>query len=875
MAEIKTSIDTGLGIDLVGQLQKSMGVKPINLSSRKTVDLSDTQNLIDYAAAKGLKVDENKPTFFRRAIDVLSRANYMSANVAKDIVDGGEFTPLQSAWRGLSGQDKTTYSDVLATAGVDNKILRGGLGFVLDVALDPTTYFGGTIIKGAGTVAKTALSPVGKVVAKANPVFANHVMDAATSLKDAFGTAFKFGYNVTPELTNDVVRSLNKVGIARDEIIQKYSDIFKPLDKAQQKQFAETLISTRKQIRAYEVDRVKELKKLGTAEQEAIATARQEANKKFKPKFADKIQQDVFDKSLVPEIDNIATQAGLDDAFKVEAYYPIMDVNKMDKAEKTGRVLAQGNKSYLNEFRAALGDDKILKKPVEAYTRREMEVVRDVLNKNTLETAVKTYGASADDIAKLSDEDFFAKYKNTKDAYKEIKDKKLGGKSVGYLKARDAEFINDYLFPEFKTIDILAKASGYDKLTRIFKTAVTSWFPAFHARNFVSGVAQNYEVFGKEGLNPASYMTALGVAKGSDLPLQIKNWKGKVMYEGTGKELKEAIKERFGSSSRYVSDLGDYIEDVGGGKFQWKKMKDPGRVLGNAIETYHKTAATIIGLKQGKGLEEAMNLAEKAGFDYTKITKFESKVLRRMIPFYTFMRKNAGLQLDTLVHHPERIINQAKLANGLSEMIGGKVTEEDVKGLPDWVLGGLGFKLNDGQYLSQFGLPIEEFISTVNAPLMKTLTSLNPIVKYPLESKLGYDFFRQQEITDINNIAPATGAKLYEMDQKGQLPEWLSDTLNIKKRKYQGKDIYEASPKSLHLLRNLPTARAQAVFEKIFDKDTEAVNKWTAFFSGAKIYDIDLEKQAYFKEKDLRNDIQKQLLELGEGKQFKTFYIYK
>lgn len=867
-------LEKGLGFSSSGtgslatQLSRSMGMEPISFKqSRKTLDLSDTKDLIDYAAEKGITSDQNKPSFFRRALDVMSRGNYMSANVVKDFVDGGEFTPIQSAWRGLKGQDKTTYSDVLATSGVENKILRGGLGFVLDVALDPTTYFGGTIIKGIGTGVKSVAKPIGKVVAKANPVFANHIIDAATSLQDAFGTAFKFGYNVTPELSDDVVRTMNKTGIARDEIIDKYTKVFQPLNKTQQREFAETLIKTRKDIRKFEVAKVEILKKTGLSTDEAVKIARGEANKTIKPIFKDAVQQEVFEKGLKPEIDNLADMAGLDDAFKVDAYYPIMDVEKMDKVDKTGRVLAQGNKGYLDEYKAALGDEKILKKPIEAFSRREMEVARDVLNKETLDSAVKQYGLSKEAFDKLDDA--------TKALYKEIKDKKLGGKSVGFLKARDAEFINDYLFPEFKTIDILAQASGYDGLTKTFKTAVTSWFPAFHARNFVSGVAQNYEVFGKEGLNPTNYMTALGIAKGSPLPLVIKNWRGKVMYQGTGDDLLKAIKAKFGGASRYVSDLGDYIDDIGGGKFQFKKIVDPGRKLGNAIETYHKIAGTVMGLKQGKGLDEAMSLAEKAGFDYTKITKFEAKIMRRMIPFYTFMRKNAALQLDTLVHHPERIINQAKLANGLSEMLGGKVTEEDVKGLPDWVLSGLGFKMSNGQYLSQFGLPIEEFIATVNSPLMKTLTSLNPIIKYPLESELGYDFFRKQEIVDIKNVAPATGAKLYELDQKGYLPTWLSDSLNITKREYKGEDIYEMSPTKLHLLRNLPTARLQNTFERMFDEDIKSAEKWTAFFSGAKIYDIDLEKQAYFKEKDLRTDIQRQLLELGEGQQFKTFYIYK
>lgn len=92
---------------------------------------------------------------------------------------------------------------------------------------------------------------------------------------------------------------------------------------------------------------------------------------------------------------------------------------------------------------------------------------------------------------------------------------------------------------------------------------------------------------------------------------------------------------------------------------------------------------------------------------------------------------------------------------------------------------------------------------------------------------------------------------------------------------YQGEYIYEASPKVLHVVRNLPTSRIQNTLESIFNNDKDAVNKWTAFFSGTKIYDIDMEQAAYFKQKDLTTDIQRQLLELGEGQQFKSFYIYK
>ena len=90
-------------------------------------------------------------------------------------------------------------------------------------------------------------------------------------------------------------------------------------------------------------------------------------------------------------------------------------------------------------------------------------MVRDGLTRQTLDDLVNTYGKS------------LKSFKNADEAleagYTAIKDKRYG-KPVGYLKKEDAKFINDYLFPEFKTIDTLAKGIGYDKFTNVFKTIV-------------------------------------------------------------------------------------------------------------------------------------------------------------------------------------------------------------------------------------------------------------------------------------------------------------------------------------------------------------------------------------------------------------------
>ena len=108
------------------------------------------------------------PSFFQRALDVISRPLYGVQNVLKDWVDEEQGTenPLESFWAGLSGVDKTTFQDVLSEHEQENDYtmnpaLKGILGFTGDVLLDPTTYTTFGIGKVVTTGAKAAAKKLG------------------------------------------------------------------------------------------------------------------------------------------------------------------------------------------------------------------------------------------------------------------------------------------------------------------------------------------------------------------------------------------------------------------------------------------------------------------------------------------------------------------------------------------------------------------------------------------------------------------------------------------------------------------------------------------------------------------------------------------
>src|SRR5690554_7692786 len=108
-----------------------------------------------------------------RTLDGLQVFNYTLAGGINNLIDDDEDTTFWGGVRsGLKAANpfgkgyepgEITFSNVLDTAGWQpesglGKFARGTVGFLLDVALDPTTYLGGLglAVKGTGVVGSTA-----------------------------------------------------------------------------------------------------------------------------------------------------------------------------------------------------------------------------------------------------------------------------------------------------------------------------------------------------------------------------------------------------------------------------------------------------------------------------------------------------------------------------------------------------------------------------------------------------------------------------------------------------------------------------------------------------------------------------------------------
>ncbi|MFA6097542.1 MAG: hypothetical protein WC788_08035 [Candidatus Paceibacterota bacterium] len=771
---------------------------------------------------------------------------------------GSIFSGLKSAVTGedVGQSEKKTYKDVVEKMGVENGIAKFGLGFLGDVLLDPSTYLGGAVVKKgislAGKTGSKTLSIVGKVAPKVE----TGIRMAGEGVTEALGKAFKFGYGTSKGVAEKGLETMSELGKAKEGIVK--SNIARlgtgTLSSSQQDELVEKLLAGKRAEYA------------GKTAGEAIDIA----------KSSDPLVQKTITEQM-GRTQKFAKSAGIDDPFTV--YFPGIKKDKIKNFFESTKALRVGSEGYKKEFKNLLKDEEMVRNPAEAFARREFDIAKDNIIRGQLKGMIGDVGKPLNAF-KTEDEALKA-------GYKLVKEKGMFGKPMGYLLENDKKFLDNLISPEFATIDAIAKHTGFDAITSLFKRSVTGLFAPFHVRNYASGLIQNYEVLGPKALDPRN------IATGQKIAYKIARNKtfGKETLKIGAKEysINQIVKpfaKRFGTSSSYIADIGDATADTSkliptlGQKLNPLAQENiafrSARAVGNFIETQQKATAYVTALRSGKSVKESLGLATKAGFDYRALTPFESKIMRRIMPFYSFTRKNLELQLSTLGENPQRISNVMKAMRDAQ----GDVSPEEKQFLPDFVKEGFFTKVGNDKYgqpefITQYGTPIEQFAGQFGEnQVLRMISQFNPILKAPIELGIGKDSFRKQDLKDVYN------AKEYKM-----APQFIKDLLKIKpveKPVYRNniktdekKIDYVADPERLLIARSLFTSRGVSYLDKMFGGDLEGFAKALNLASGVKAYPIDIESSKYFKERDAKRELQDLLQRYGVIKTMEIPYVPK
>lgn len=258
-------------------------------------------------------------------------------------------------------------------------------------------------------------------------------------------------------------------------------------------------------------------------------------------------------------------------------------------------------------------------------------------------------------------------------------------------------------------------------------------------------------------------------------------------------------------------------------------------------------------------------------FDYGNLTNFERNVMRRVLPFYTFTRKNLELQARALITTPGRIAAEVHAATTLGEIISGgeTLTDAEKEKMPDWIKSGMTIltKKNGTQVsiLRNLGTPLEAPFQMMQAN--NVLGSVSPLLRVPVELAGGYSFFAGKPLSEVTNASAFQKA-----------PQVIKNMIGFTTITKEDGEQWNVAlrPEMMHLILNLPpTARVWSTLNTMQSQDLTTQEKTIAGLIGTKISTIDLEEEAAKKEKVLRRQLEDLLNDAGIVAKFSRTFIPK
>jgi hypothetical protein len=180
--------------------------------------------------------------------------------------------------------------------------------------------------------------------------------------------------------------------------------------------------------------------------------------------------------------------------------------------------------------------------------------------------------------------------------------------------------------------------------------------------------------------------------------------------------------------------------------------------------------------KTGDSMKAIDTVAESL-FDYSRLTGFEKEYMKRLFPFYTFMKNNFVFQAKNIFRNPQQYARVGRTYKYYLEDIAGYSPEE----LPDYVVENMWLPIpmmvtkNDTEGIAflKANLPVSDFTELVENPFKKGVTSLTTPIKLAIEIGAGRDLFTGQPLQEFpgqtSRMEEGTGFLTSLRDERGNL----------------------------------------------------------------------------------------------------------
>lgn len=867
------------------------------------------------------------PGVLGKIFDVIQRPLYASANTVDYAIKGKN--PLEGTWRGVSGQDKTSYDKVLEDMGMSGGWQRSVLGFGADIALDPTTYLGLGIEKNlAEGVARKAGVEASEAAIKKEmaPKLLQQMTERTVEASKIPGEVETVGSKVARashfgQVEEETARAMK--GIPHDpEVLYRGAP-------AKQTVLEPTLTKKEARLAIEETQRGKAMDAIHEAKDAALAKERGKVYLKFMGKQTPIASEGLYNvgSKIGEATRDLPVLKGINSAFRTTYNNP-QGLNAIIRNAEThgihlteeqmrelGRMVGKDVVTFKSgEKWGGLGEGEMANilraksagRAIEGVAEKSQRPLQHYLD--YLTTVDKHLAGEEMDLGLLAEKHVKENYVpmllngGTKDAQKAFKKgyraglpghtfedaERLGlkpnadiieaysnkiiksnrkvvparindaaerefgihmdalapgkvSKRTGKQIAQDLD-LKPYSLPGFKDKtawfppevgDALQKthktmtdpAAGgellkyFDKVQNSWKLGMTAVNPGHHIRNFAGDVYLNF----MDGVkNPARYSDATRVLRNwRDNPTSFKMLLGGKEYDAA--QLHDLFVRNGGKSGFFRQEYAQTAKSIQSHVMHPVEAIRKGAEL---REDWTRMAHFLDIMEKGgvKGSHKDIEaLAREAGkkirkfnIDYGDLTPFEKNFMKRVVPFYTWMRKNIPLQLETLAMDPGKINVIPKGLRALQNITGAEPDTSQYMGLnlvPQWLREMAGVRISgegvgrNQIYWNPNVIPFMDlgtYFNEAPSPVgvgRQFASNLSPLIRAPIEQSTGRMLNSGAPVGDTLTyggqqvLPPSVPALSAILRGKGEAPDW---------GKLTGASLYNVGPQ-----QNLSELRRQ------------------------------------------------------------------
>jgi hypothetical protein len=733
---------------------------PFDLATAKPSGF-DLSSAMPKEEIKGFDLSSAKDDVFEtmnplmKAIDIISRPGYAVKAGIKEVMKDTEKTIPQVMSEGLHGQQRVTGNELWGMGGVSGVPL---LGFATELATDPINLIPGKVLAAPLVTAAKGLKTGAEIASKVPGL--SHIVDATKPLAESLKQAFITKSGI-PELADLIGKHLSKreylkgkeleFGVQTRNIIQ---DISRKMNQPI-KDIESQIVSFIEQPNASAPE---EIKNIGTVIKSRLSdmltnemkagvpiTALAEGNKaiEYFPRITSKEAQTYLRQ---------AAQSGYGGNAKV--WWPkVQNALQRRTADFT---LDEFNKFVKDNGLESLGGRSVesffLQKPAEAVFIRGTRSAKAITSAEFLNDVARTFGKETPELG----------FKIMPDSVTALNPSLAGKFFHPDVVNEVTRIIPAYIDPKVTNPFI----QQFDNIQNFWKKWTLAPFAKYHLRNMVGNLWNNYLA----DVNPINYGKAQALQmyekfKGTGSAMEkaaIKDLDAFGLSPQTAEGLMQSAKENLVvRHGFYGSDIEHTAKQQLSQDFSRQTIPEKikrivlptsqhiavttGMKVGTIIEDNARLAHFLDKLSKGDDASKAALSVKKYLFDYSDLTSFEKTWMKRLMPFYTWTRKNLPLQLESLITQPKKFIPiEAALRNqNPQDLLRLKYSQPNIyERLP------IQFKktIDNITYIPLEGLIPAGDISKIARPQEILIELLNPYLKTPIELAMNKSFYTESEI---------------------------------------------------------------------------------------------------------------------------------